>query len=156
MESIQLLREIHRRVGLTKYDIGSITSGSLSERRVGSTKSEIGLTTWSTKFWVGCWETIGCLGEENSWVTDHTLRTSVIAWNWWVRWSPSHSLQGNLSLHLERPVLSTVSTWLAVADCFLSTWPTEAESFPLAWPSEIGWLGLTWLREVGCWKNSGF
>ena len=144
------------RVGLTKDDIGSITWGTLSERRVGSTKSEICLTTWSTKGWVGCWETIGCLGEGNYWVSNHTLRTSVIVGHWWVRWSPSHSLQGNLSLHFEWPVFSMVSTWLAVADCLLLAWPTEAESLPPAWPPEDRWLVPTWLREAGCWKNLGF
>ena len=92
-------------------------------KKVGSTKSEIGLTTWSTKGWVGCWETIGCSGEGNSWVLDHTLHTFAIAGHWWVRWSPSHSLQGNLSLHFKRPVFSMVSTWLAVFDSFLSPIP---------------------------------
>ena len=142
------------RVGLTKDDIGLITSGSLYERRVGSTKYEIGLTTWSTKGWVYFWETIGCSQEGNSWVSNHTLCTSTIAGHWWVRWSPSHRLQGNLSFHFARLVFSTVSTWLVMADCFLSVWPTEDESFPPTWPPEAGWLGPTWLREAGCWKNS--
>ena len=62
------------KVGLTKDEIGSITSGSLSKRRVGSTKDDIGSTTWSTKGWLGCWETIGCSGEGNYWASNHTLR----------------------------------------------------------------------------------
>ena len=92
--------------------------------------------------------------RRNSWVLDHTLCTSGIAGNRWVRWFPSHSIQGNLSLHFERPVFSTVSTWLAVADYLLSAWPAEDESLPPAWTTEAGWLGPTWLREVGCWKAS--